>query len=181
MQEYSVAGKALNLMFWGTIVGLVGAFIPVVGVIVAIAGSLVVLYGLYTAMNTQENYKKAMYMVIASVVLSVLAFVFSEGILNALVSIASTVVSFLQAYYICTASATLLSAKGDQEQADKANLIVTLNLVCAVISIVCVLVAWIPVVNMLAFVAAAVGGIVAIVALVLQLIFYFKSSKSLLA
>lgn len=179
--NYAVAGKGLQFMFWGTIVTLVGAFIPLVGGIVAIAGALVMLYGLYTAMNTQENYKLAMYMVIASVVLSILGVVFSKGILNALVSIASAVVSFLEVYYICTASAALLSAKGDQQQADKSNLIITLNLICAVVSVVCILVGWIPVVNILAAVAAVLAAIVSIVAFVLQLIFYYKSSQSLLA
>lgn len=182
MQDnYVVAGNGLQYMFWGAVVGLVGAFIPLVGAIVTLVGSIVVLYGLYTAMNTQENYKMAMYMVIAGVVLSVLGIIFSEGILHALVSMASTVVSFLEVYYICTATAALLTAKGDQEQADKANLVITLNLVCAVISVVCVLVGWIPVINVLAWLAGIVGGIVAIVACVLQLIFYYKSSQSLLA
>lgn len=179
--NYAVAGKGLQFMFWGTIVGLVGAFIPLLGFLVMIVGGLVVLYGLYTAMGTQENYKMAMYMVILSVVLNILSGFCDEGIFNAVLSVASTVVSFLQVYYICTATAALLSAKGDQAQADKAKLIVTLNLICAVVSIVCLLVAWIPVVNVLAAVAAVLAGIVGIVAAVLQLIFYFKSSKSLLA
>lgn len=182
MQDnYVAAGKGLQFMFWGTIVTLVGVFIPLVGNIVAIAGALVVLYGLYTAMNTHENYKMAMYMVIVGVALSVLGVVFSQGILNAVVRAASAVVGFLQVYYICTASAALLSAKGDQAQADKADLIVTLNLICVVVSVVCLLVAWIPVINILAAVASVLAAIVSIVAFVLQLIFYYKSSQSLLA
>lgn len=179
--NYAVAGKGLQYMFLGTIVALVGAFIPLLGAIIVIVGGVMVIYGLYTAMNTHENYKMAMYMAIAGVVLNILGVVFAEGILNGLLSIATTVVSFLEIYYICTATAALLSAKGDQPQADKANLIITLNLICAVVGVVCVLVGWIPVINILAAVAALIAVIVSIVALVLQLIFYYKSSQSLLA
>lgn len=183
MQDnYVVAGKGLQFMFWGTIVTLVGAFIPLLGAIVVIVGSLVMLYGLYTAMNAQENYKLAMYMVIVGVALSLLGMLLSKSvILSVLVSVVSQVVNFLTTYYICTATAALLSAKGDQAQADKANLIITLNLICAVVSIVCALVGWIPVINILAGVAGLIAGIVAIVAFVLQLIFYYKSAQSLLA
>lgn len=182
MQDnYVVAGKALDYMFWGAVVGLVGEFIPLVGAIVAIVGGVVVIYGLYTAMNTQENYKTAMYMVIAGVVLSVLGAIFSKGILHILVSVVASVASFLVVYYICTATAALLTSKGDQAQADKAKLIITLNLICTVVGIVCTLVGWIPLVNILAGAASILAGIVSIVACVLQLIFYYKSSQSLLA
>lgn len=182
MQDnYIVAGKGLQFMFWGTIVTLVGMFIPLLGGIVAIVGGVVVLYGLYTAMGAHENYKLAMYLVILGVVLNILSAIFSEGIFSVVLSVASTVVSFLEVYYICTATAELLSSKGDLAQADKAKLIVTLNLICTVVVVVCSLVVWIPVVAVIAVFLAGLSGIVALVALVLQLIFYYKSSKSLLA
>lgn len=179
--NYAVAGKGLQFMFWGTIASLVGAVLPVVGVLVALVGSVVVLYGLYTAMGTQENYKMAMYMVIAAIVLNVLGFFFPDGVVSVVLSILGTVVSFLEVYYICTATAALLSAKGDQAQADKGKLIITLNLICAAVAIICSLVVWIPIVAVIAVFVAGLSGIVALVALVLQLIFYYKSSKSLLA
>lgn len=179
--NYAVAGKGLQFMFWGTIVSLVGVLLPVVGVLVALVGSVVVLYGLYTAMGTQGNYKMAMYMVIAAIVLSVLGFFFPDGIFGVVLNVLSSVVSFLEVYYICTATAELLSAKGDLAQADKAKLIITLNLICAVVTIVCSLVVWIPVVAVIAVFVAGLSSIVALVALVLQLIFYYKSYKSLLA
>lgn len=182
MQDnYVTAGKGLQLMFWGTIVGLVGALVPGLGGFIALAGSVVVLYGLYTAMGAQENYKMAMYMAVANIALTVLGIFFKEGILGLLVDIAGTAVSFLEVYYICTATAALLSSKGDLAQADKAKLIITLNLICSAVVIVFSLVAWIPLVNMIAAALVMVAGVVALVALVLQIIFYYKSSKSLLA
>lgn len=182
MQDnYVVAGKALQIMFWATIAALVGALIPGIGGFIALAGALVLLYGLYTAMGAHENYKMAMYMAIISFVLSVLGMMFPDGVLGVIVGIASSVVGFLEVYYICTATAALLSAKGDQTQADKANLIILLNLICNAVVIVCALVVWIPVLNVIAAAVAMVAGVVSLVAFVLQLIFYFKSSKSLLA
>lgn len=182
MQDnYPVAGKGLNLMFWGTVVGVVGALIPVVGVLIALVGSVVVLYGLYTTMGAHENYKMAMYMAIAGIVLSVLSFFFSDGIVGVVLSVLSGVVGFLEVYYICTATAALLTDKGDAAQAAKANLIITLNLICTVVAIVCSLVVWIPVIATIAVFVSGLAGIVALVAMVLQLIFYYKSSKSLLA
>lgn len=182
MQDnYVVAGKGLQIMFWGTIASLVGALVPVIGAFIALAGALVVLYGLYTAMGAHENYKLAMYMAIAAAVLSVLGFFFSDGILAVVLNVVSSVVGFLEVYYICTATAAVLSAKGDEVQAGKANLIITLNLICTAVVIVCSLVVWIPVVAVIAGVVAGLAGIVGLVAFVLQLIFYYKSSKSLLA
>lgn len=175
------AGKGLQLMFWGAIAALVGNFIPLLGGIIVIAAGLVTLYGLYIAMPTHENFRMALYMEIANVIVAILGVIFTEGILGGIVNIAEAVVSFLIVYYVCTAAAALLTTKGDQAQAGKAKLIVTLNLVCTVISVVCVLVGWIPLLNIIAGVAAVIAAIVAIVATILQLIFYYKSSKSLRA
>lgn len=179
--NYAMAGKGLQFMFWGTIVSLVGAVIPVVGAFIGLVGSVVVLYGLYTTMGAQENYAMAMYMVIAAIVLNVLGVFFPDGIFGVVLNVLDTAVSFLEVYYICTATAALLSTKGDLAQADKAKLIITLNLICAAVVIICSLVVWIPVVAVIAVFVAGLSSIVALVALVLQLIFYYKSSKSLLA
>ncbi len=179
--NFVTAGKGLQLMFWGAIANLGGHFIPFLGRIIIIAAALVSLYGLYIAMSAHENFKMAMYMEIAAVVVSILGAIFAKGILGGIMDIAGAVVSFLILYYVCTGAAALLTAKGDRAQADKANLIITLNLVCTVVSVVCILVGWIPLINILAWAVAVLSGIVAIVATVLQLIFYYKSSQSLMA
>ncbi len=179
--NFVAAGKGLQLMFWGSIAALVGAFIPLLGGIIIIAAALVTLYGIYIAMPAHENFKMAMYMEIAAVAVSVLNAIFTKGILGGIVDIARAAVSFLILYFVCTAAAALLTDKGDRAQADKAKVIITLNLVCTVVSVVCILVGWIPVINIIAGVTAVLSAIVAIVAMVLQLIFYYKSSQSLLA
>ncbi len=186
--NYAVAGKGLKLMFVGTIVGIAAVvltIIPFLGVlgggIAAIAGGLISLYGLYVAMGAQENYKNAMYMQLASIVVSILGSIFVEGLLGGIVDILSAVVSFLITYFVCTASHILLSDKGDSVQADRATLIIKLYAVCTLVNVVGILVSWIPVLNMIAGVIVALTSIVALVASVLLIIFYYKASQSLLA
>lgn len=179
-ENYTLAGKALKLLFIGAIVSLF-AFLPVVGALLSLAGAVITLYALYTAMNAHVNYKNAMYMDLAAVVISLLGIFFSDGFFGGLLDILYSVVTFLVTYFVCTASAELLKQKGDQAQADRAGLIWKLYFVCAAVSVLCTLVSWIPLVNVLAAVCAVIMAIVQVVAYVLLIIFYYKASGSLTA
>ena len=99
MQEnYAVAGKSLQIMFWGSVVTVVGYLTPLVGGIVVTVGTLVMLYGLFTARNTHENYKMALYMIALEVGLNVLGLFFPRGIGRVVIVVLHAVVSFLDVY-----------------------------------------------------------------------------------
>jgi len=185
--EYVTAGNGLKKMFIGEIVALISAlvaFIPVLGllgIVGTIVGAVIILVGLNATCPAHDNYKNALYMVIAGIVLNILSGFLGAGIFKSLVVIVSSIVAFLQTYFICTASGELLAAKGDGYQADRAVLIWKLYALCTVVSIVCTLVAGIPVIEFLAGVAGIIAGIVEVVAMVLYVIFLYKASESLLS
>ncbi len=184
MSECKVAGKGLRFMFLGSVIAALGwiqLLAPTVRGIAAIVGALLVLYGLYQAMPAHSCYKLAMLMELASVAVGVLRMIFKSGLLGDVVSIAGTVVALLSTVFVCTATGGLLETKGDGALAEQAKLIVLLFGVCAAVSVVCILVSWIPLLNILAAITGAVTSVVMLAANVLKVIFYFKASGSLLA
>ena len=176
--DYELAGGGLKLMFWGEIVTI--AAVPaavlsaILGVICVLAGGIMCLVGLAKAGAAHQNFRSAMVMTVAGMVLSVLGNMFSRGF-------AASVVSFLVTYYVCTASGMLLESKGDLAQADRAALIWKLFGGCTAVSVLCILVGWIPLLNLLAAVPAVIAGVVSLVASVLYLIFLYRAYQSLLA
>lgn len=182
--DYELAGGGLKLMFWGEIVTI--AAVPaavlsaILGVICVLAGGIMCLVGLSKAGAAHQNFRSAMVMTVAGMVLSVLGNMFSRGFLGGIVTIAASVVSFLVTYYVCTASGMLLESKGDLAQADRAALIWKLFGGCTAVSVLCILVGWIPLLNLLAAVPAVIAGVVSLVASVLYLIFLYRAYQSLL-
>lgn len=184
MSEYQVAGKGLRFMFLGSVVAAVswiGLIAPFICGVCSIVGALLVLYGLYLAMPAHPYYKLAMLMELASAAVGVLRMIFTSGLFGNVVSIAGALVALLSTVFVCNATGQLLGAKGDGALAEQAKLIVLLFALCAAVSVLCILVSWIPILNILADVAGAVTSVVMVAANVLKLYFYFKASQVLLA
>lgn len=182
--DYTIAGSGLGTMFIGQIVTIAAAFfawVPFLGAIAMIVGGIIVLVGLNSAGPAHPGYRNAFYMAIAGLAIGLLSVFTQNGLLADTLSLAADVVAFLETYFICTASGTLLELKGDAVQADRAALIWKLYAACMLVGVVCTLVAWIPVVNILAGVVAVVTGLVELVAGILLLIFLYKASQSLLS
>lgn len=184
MSECKVAGKALRLVFLGAVIGALGSFRAVnsvVGGVAAILGAALVLYGLYTAVPAHPYYRLAMMMEVACIVISVLLIIFKSGLLGGIFSILNTLAALLSTAFVCSATRALLKDKGDGELAEQARLITLLYALCAAVSIICILVSWIPVLNILASITGAVTSIVMLVANIIKIVFYFQASRSLLA
>ncbi len=185
MSEYKVAGKGLRFMFLGSVIAAVGwiAIInPVICGIASIVGALMVLYGLYQAMPAHPYYKLAMLMELVGAAVGVLRMIFKSGLLGDVVSIVGTLAALLSTVFVCKATGELLSASGaDPVLAEQARLIVLLYALCAGVSILCTLVSWVPILNILAAITGAVTSVVMLAANVLKVFFYFKSSRALLA
>lgn len=185
MTEYKTAGKGLRLMFLGALIAALGGFRiidPVIGGIAAIAGTLLTLYGLYTAVPAHPYYKLAMMMELATMVLAVVLWVAAKAnLLENVFSILNTLAALLSTVFVCSATDFLLKEKGDAPLAEQGRLIMLLYTLCAVVSILCILIAWIPVLNILAAITGAVTTVVMLAANIIKIFFYFKASRSLLA
>lgn len=188
-ERFALAGKGLWLLFLSvilTLAAVVVAIIPVIGWVAApvmiIAALVIQFYAPYSARTAHPNFQNAFYIALISLVLGILsAFVPDEGFLAGLVSIASSVLSFLFTYFICTAAGALLAEKGDGEQAARADLIWKLVAGCSAVAILCTLVGWVPVLGAVVGIVGVVASIVNFVASILEVIFYYKASNSLKA
>lgn len=192
MNEFTLAGKGLKYLFLSQILALAAAVllvIPVVGkiafVVLGIVSMILRCLGPYVARDTHPHFKNAFYMTIAALVVGLISinpngfpvFAFLAVLLN----IVKAVISLAIVYFVCTASETLLDAKGNGELAHLAVIIWELCAGCTLVSVVCTLVGWIPLLNILAAVASVVAFIVQLVASVLLIIFYYKASNFLLS
>lgn len=188
-ERFSLAGKGMWLLFLSvilTLAAVVVAIVPIIGWVAAPIMVLVALvmqfYAPYSAHTAHANFQNAFYVAIVALVLGIISvFVPEEGVLAGLVSILSEILSFLFTYFVCTAAGELLAEKGDVEQAHRAELIWKLVAGCCVVSILCTLIGWVPVLGAIVGVAGVIASLVSFVASILEVIFYYKAANSLKA
>ena len=95
-----------------------------------------------------------------------------------MLGMANTILSFLSVFYICKATAGILWGV-DQTLVSRAGLIWKLYGLCMVISLICELLMYIPIINILASIVTFIIAIVQLVAGILYLIFLWQSQKVL--
>lgn len=196
--NYPSAASGLKMMLLAQILTIVGAVVTVVGAMLAVVtagilsivmllGSLLVLaagildiVGLYKAGADDQGYRGALiFALIAVVVGVVMGWVEDGGILDALLSIVDSILTFLVVNAVCQTTGNLLHSMGKDDLAEKGNTVSKLYLICTVITVVCTLVGAIPVINVLAGLASIVGGVITLVGYVLYLIFLNNGGKAL--
>lgn len=186
MENYQNTGSGLKKMFIaeiGAIICAVVMLIPVLGTIVggigAIVFAVISMVGLYSAGKDIEGCKKAFTLTIVNIVLSILGTLLSSvAVLSMIISLASTVVSFLIVYLVCTSVGEVLKVNNYADVAGKGELVWKINLVCSAVSIVVTILAEIPVLAILAGVVSMIAGIAALVAGILYMIFLYKSYQA---
>ena len=172
-EQYRVAGKGLFYVFIGQILNLF-ALIPVLGSILSVVGLVLMLVGLHSAGQCHPGYKTAFTVSIISLVVSVIN-IFALGLL----SIVTAILGLVAFYYICTTTAELLSSKGDSQLAEKGLKLWKMYMTCTIVTVVCLILAFIPILGILAARVAVIAGIVLIVAGILYIIFLYKAQASL--
>lgn len=194
-QRYAIAGGGLKLMFIGEIVALF-AIIPVIGSIAALAGGIIALVGLVKTRTADPLYGKAVIMLVLGIVAAVLAAILTSVAMGGaimsstgvtagglggvmVVSILSSIFSFLQVYFVCNATSGLLRGIGEDYEASRGDLVWKLNAICYIASIIITIVTVVSVT--LAGVLSMVSSIVGLIASVIYLIFLYKSQKIMLA
>lgn len=196
--NYPNAAGGLKLMFLAQILTIVGAVVTVVGGVLALAtagllsivvllGSLLMLAagildiaGLYKAGADDQGYRGALIFALIAVVVSIImGWVDQSGILYSLLSIVDSILTFLVVNAVCQTTGNLLHSMGKDDLAARGATVSKLYLICTVITVVCILVGAIPIVNVLAGLASIVGGIITLVGYVLYLGFLNSGSKAL--
>ena len=194
--NHTIAGAALRLMFLGQVVAVIGmvvGLIPIVGAIGGLAtlvGSIMALVGLIKAGPAHENYRKALWMIIGSIIVTVLATFLagaaivggSGGMLLLVVlvlPVAISVMGLLQVFFSCSATSALVRETGNEAVAAKGDTVFKLNAICYGAGIVLAILVFVS--PGLAAIGGLVSSIVSIVAAVIYLIFLKESSELLSA
>ena len=188
-EKFEIAGNGLKTMFLAQIVILVAAVVTALGLLAVpfaliglvgiIVGGIMSLVGLFRAGPAHDYYRNAMTVCVINIVVEVVAKIAGDGFFGSLLDSVSTVLGAVMVYFICAATAELLSNRGDAALAARGQLIWKLNAGCAVAAIVCTLLAVVPVVKILAGVIGIVAGIVSLVVSVLYIMFLYQSYRSL--
>lgn len=186
MTKDRIAGQGLWIMFWGAVLLALGnlrVVHPVLGGVAAIVGIALTLYGLYTAMPAHPYYKLAIIMEGVTVATAILRLIFRSGLLNSVYSIMGTLAGLIATLFICSATGELLrdKAEGEASLGEQAKVIMLLYAACAAVSVLCTLAAWVPVLDILAYVVGWASSLVMLAADVLLTIFYFRAARTLLA
>lgn len=185
-QRYHHAGKGLGVLFWSEIallasfllalIPLAGGMLSVLAVTVAGIGGF---YGVWLLRNAHPHYMHVIYISFVSLALMLLdRFLLTDGLWGGLVDIACATASFLGFYFMCTATADLLVEKGNPALAARGRLIWKLSGAARILD---VLLGWMPLAGTILTVAGYAILTVDFVVKVLLLIFYYRSSRCLLA
>ena len=186
MRELWNVGKGLYFLFLSSVLAIIAwviLLIPVLGVIVGLVLSIVVLvmnlYGLHLMSQSVSEYQTAFYCTIVALVVDLI----NAFIGFSLLDIVSSVLNLVVIYVVCHVTAGLLDGMAGnwdaKEVARQGIQVWKINLGCTIVTVVCALLLFIPIVNVLSVVALLVTAVVSLIGGVLYLIFLWKSQQIL--
>ena len=201
MVKYPNAAKGLKMIFFAQILSIIGAVVTVmitmsgalslslgtmvsgavIGGIICIVASLIQIGGIIIAKKDEltGGYDKVFILTIVNIVLSFISMFLEKGTLESVISLVSNIITYVIFYYMCTTTSTLLRDVGDRENASRGDSVWNLTKICLIITGICVVLLFIPFINLLASLALIVVAVMAIVANILYLIFIYRSANSL--
>ena len=180
MMTYPNAAAGLKTLYQARLVGLISIVLVIVAIVqvLAVAAMLVAaflaLVGLAQCRKDDKGYRIAFNMIIASLVTNlatnlVSAYAGTEGfagICGNILSIATDVLSLASLYFVCITTNRLLKEVAAAEKLiDRGIVVWKLNVVWAIILLVCYLLQMIP-----GNIAAIIAGYLAIFALIAQIV-----------
>lgn len=182
MNQYPNAGAGLKQMFIaqvGVIICIVCASIPsisLISMIGAIVFVVISLFGLYSLGKDIEECKMAFILTIVGAIVNILAKLLANvPVVGPLLKIAYTVISLLVVYFVCIPVSGALSQIGATDIADLGQTVWKLNLVCYAASIVCSILAMIPVLAVIGVLVSIFVLIAALVGEIMYMVFLYKS------
>lgn len=179
--QYKNAAQGLKYKFVAELVAIacsVIMIVPLLGTVLGMYGmiacNIVSILGLYLISRDIPGCKIAFIVTIISIVFDV-ARIISGNLW--LMSVVSNGLSFLALFYVCKSLAEDLRDHGMLENADRAELVWKINLVCTAISIIISVMMFIPLINLLGIALGFINSLAEIVGGVLYFIFLYKSYK----
>lgn len=183
MGTYSHAANGLKKVFMAEIISIIAALlsaIPGLGIIGIIGGILCLILsviGLNEASMDDTGFRTALILNVVNIVISL--FTSGDGTFNAIMSIASSVLSLASLYYVCHSASGLLRNIGQNSIAANGDTVWNINLICTIAAVICGILSIIPLINILAALASIIIVIVEIVAAIMYMIFLNNCSKAL--
>lgn len=186
MVKYPNAASGIKKMFLSRMVGIIGvvlAFIPAVGPLLtlacAIAATIFNVWGILEASKDHNGYQTALVFTVADLIFTVVRTFISDGAVSSVLAFAGDVMEIAVLYYICKTTGELLRDLKNYGLADKGDRVWNINKTCLIIMAVCLVVAFIPILNILAALTSLIVAVVTIYAAVVYLIYLYQSGQYL--
>ncbi|WP_302211253.1 hypothetical protein [uncultured Ruminococcus sp.] len=186
MVKYPNAASGIKKMFLSRMVGIIGvvlAFIPSIGpfftLVCAIAATIFNVWGILEASKDHNGYQTALVFTVADLIFTVVRTFISDGAVSSVLAFAGDVMELAVLYYICKTTGELLRDLKNYGLADKGDRVWNINKTCLIIMALCLVVAFIPILNILAAITSLVVAVVTIYAAVVYLIYLYQSGQYL--
>ncbi len=186
MVKYPNAASGIKKVFLAKMIGVIGsvlAFIPFIGaflaLVCAIAATIFNVWGIIEASKDHDGYQTALVFTIAGLVFTLINTFIDSSAVSDVLNFAENVMDIAVLYYICKSTGDLLRDMKNYGLANKGDHVWNINKTCLVIMAVCLVVAFIPIVNILAAFTSLVVLGVTIYASVVYLIFLYQSGQYL--
>ena len=159
-----IAAKGLFYIFLGTLVSAIGSVIPVIGSIIAAIAGLLSFYGIFVASKAHKNYKSALHATILGILVNIFLRLFLFGWISSALRILHAILSLSVIYFICMASAELMS-EINVKFVLWANRVWITNLFCSILTAVSLMIVILipllaPLLTGLAMVISAISSII---------------------
>lgn len=186
MVKYPNAASGIKKVFFAKIIGVIGfvlAFIPFFGAFLTlactIAATIFNVWGILEASKDHDGYQTALVFTIADLIFALVNTFIDNAAVSNVISFAGNVMNIAVLYYICKSTGDLLRDMKNYGLANKGDHVWNINKTCLIITAVCLVVAFIPLLNILAALTSLVVLGVTIYASVVYLIYLYQSGQYL--
>lgn len=170
--------RGLKYLFWAEIVGLIGACFSnnVVIIIFALIDFVLRIAGLRMMINDDRSYG-AVGIAYVGMVIAVILQATAPSAVGSVIGLVSDVLSVYVMYKICTITSALLMPV-DPVVASKGKTAIHLYIGAIIVAFVCGLIAAIPILNILAYLAVLGAGIAVVVSVIVYVVFLYSAIKA---
>lgn len=186
MVKYPNAASGLKKVFLAKMIGIIGAVLaimPFVGgyfsLVCSIAACIFNVMGILEASKDHDGYRTALSFTVAGLVISVINTFVDLAVLQSILGLAESVCEVAVLYYICRSTSYLLRNMSNFALAGKGDHVWDINKICLIIIAVCFVLAFVPILNILAALTSVVVLVVTVYAGIVYLVFLYQSGQYL--
>ena len=137
------------------------------------------VWGILEASKDHNGYQTALVFTVADLIFSIVDTFIDNTAISSVLSFAGNVMNIAVLYYICKSTGDLLRDVKNYGLANKGDHVWNVNKTCLIVMAVCLVVAFIPILNILAAFTTLVVLVVTIYASVVYLIYLYQSGQYL--